>query len=96
MRESLLGKLVMVLSRATPEELAATYRFATGEPLGSAEMGIESNRRGVLKERLLGVDWPIARGEANLCRIREVFVKSSHACKRLYLRALLHFRRGRS
>ena len=27
----------MVLSRATPEELAAVYHFATGEPLGSAE-----------------------------------------------------------
>jgi hypothetical protein len=33
MRDALLGKLVMVLSRATPEELAAIYRFATGEPL---------------------------------------------------------------
>jgi hypothetical protein len=31
MREALLGKLVMVLSRATPEELRAIYRFATGE-----------------------------------------------------------------
>jgi hypothetical protein len=37
MRESLLGKLVMVLSRATPEKLAAVYQFATGEPLGRAE-----------------------------------------------------------
>jgi len=33
MREALLGKLVLVLSRATPEELAAIYRFVTGEPL---------------------------------------------------------------
>jgi hypothetical protein len=40
MRESLLAKLVMVLSRATPEELAAVYRFATGEPLESAECGV--------------------------------------------------------
>ena len=40
MREALLGKLVMVLSRATPEELAAIYRFATGEPLESAECGV--------------------------------------------------------
>jgi hypothetical protein len=31
MREALLGKLVLVLSRATPKELAAIYRFATGE-----------------------------------------------------------------
>jgi hypothetical protein len=31
MREFLLGKLVLVLSRATPEELAAVYQFATGE-----------------------------------------------------------------
>ena len=37
MREALLGKLAMVLSRAMREELAAVYRFATGEPLGSAE-----------------------------------------------------------
>ena len=41
MRESLLGKLVLVLSRATPEELAAVYRFATGEPLESAECGVQ-------------------------------------------------------
>jgi hypothetical protein len=37
MRESLLCKLVLVLSRATPEKLAAVYQFATGEPLESAE-----------------------------------------------------------
>ena len=30
----------MVLSRATPEELAAIYRFATREPLESAECGV--------------------------------------------------------
>ena len=41
MKESLLGKLVMVLSRATPEELAAIYRFATGEPLPDAKMNAE-------------------------------------------------------
>jgi hypothetical protein len=33
MREALLGKLVLVLSRATPEKLAAVYQFATGEGL---------------------------------------------------------------
>ena len=33
MREALLGKLVLFLSRVTPEELAAIYGFATGEPL---------------------------------------------------------------
>jgi hypothetical protein len=37
MREVLLGKLVLVLSRATPEELAAIYRFATGTPLPDKE-----------------------------------------------------------
>jgi hypothetical protein len=42
MREALLGKLVMVLSRATPEELAAVYHFATGEPLGSAECRMQN------------------------------------------------------
>ena len=36
MRETLLGKLVLVLSRATPEKLAAFYRFATGEGLSGA------------------------------------------------------------
>ncbi|MCX6928153.1 MAG: hypothetical protein NT154_33825, partial [Verrucomicrobia bacterium] len=40
MKEALLGKLVMVFSRATPEELAAIYRFATREPLESAECGV--------------------------------------------------------
>ena len=38
MRETLLGKLVLVLSRATPEELAAIYRFATGEGLSRATL----------------------------------------------------------
>jgi hypothetical protein len=42
MREALLGKLVLVLSGATPEELAAIYRFATGQPLESAECGVRS------------------------------------------------------
>jgi hypothetical protein len=40
MRESLLGKLVLVLSRATPEELAAVYQFATGKGLESEECGV--------------------------------------------------------
>jgi hypothetical protein len=42
MREAVLGKLVLVLSQATPEELAAVYRFATGEQLESAECGVQS------------------------------------------------------
>ncbi len=42
MRESLLGKLVMVISRATPEELAAIYQFATGKSPDSAECGVQS------------------------------------------------------
>ena len=46
MREALLGKLVLVLSRATPGELAAIYRFATGKPLGSAQCGVGSGERG--------------------------------------------------
>jgi hypothetical protein len=41
-REALLGKLVLVLSRATPEELAALYHFATGQTLESAECGVRS------------------------------------------------------
>ena len=36
MKEALLGKLVLVLSRATPEKLAAVYQFATGEGLSGA------------------------------------------------------------
>ncbi len=36
MRETLLGKLVMVLSRARPEELRAIYCFATGEGVSRA------------------------------------------------------------
>jgi hypothetical protein len=36
MRETLIGKLVLVLSRATPEELAAVYQFATEEGLSGA------------------------------------------------------------
>ena len=49
MTETLLGKLVLVISRATSEKLAAIYQFATGEPLGSAEcrMQNEECRKGV-------------------------------------------------
>ena len=42
MREVLLGKLVLVLSRATPEELAAIYGFATVDHLESAESRVPS------------------------------------------------------
>jgi hypothetical protein len=41
-KEALLGKLVMVLSRATPEKLAAFYHFVTGEPLESVECEVRS------------------------------------------------------
>jgi hypothetical protein len=37
MTETLLGKLVMVLSRATPEELGSVYQFATRESPPCAE-----------------------------------------------------------
>jgi hypothetical protein len=40
MREALLGKLLLLLSRATPEELAAIYRFVTGQPLPESQPGI--------------------------------------------------------
>ena len=40
---------MLVLSRATPEELAATYRFVTGEPLPDAELdGVVSSPEWVL------------------------------------------------
>jgi hypothetical protein len=38
MRETLLGKMVLVLSRATLQELGALYRFATGQPLPDKEL----------------------------------------------------------
>jgi hypothetical protein len=40
MKEALLGKLVLLLSRATPEELAAIYYFATDKPLENAGCGV--------------------------------------------------------
>ena len=40
MREALLGKLLLLLSRATLEELAAIYRFVTGQPLPESQPGI--------------------------------------------------------
>jgi hypothetical protein len=46
-REVLLGKLVLVLSRATPEKLAAIYGFATGEQLESADCGLRIAECGV-------------------------------------------------
>jgi hypothetical protein len=76
MIETLLGKLVLVLSRATPEKLAAVYQFATGEPLGSAEcrMQNEECRKGVPSStavakggrdyvfRFTGRDWEVVFG----------------------------------
>jgi hypothetical protein len=41
MRETLLGKLVLVLSRATPEKLAAVYQFATGESIRDFRKGVK-------------------------------------------------------
>jgi hypothetical protein len=38
-REPLLGMLVLDLSRATVEELAAVYRFATGELVPEPQQG---------------------------------------------------------
>jgi hypothetical protein len=40
MREALLGKLVLLLSRATPEQLAAFYHFATGQPWPESQEAI--------------------------------------------------------
>ena len=40
--EALLGKLVLHLSRATPEELAATYRFVTGQSVPESQRRIGS------------------------------------------------------
>ena len=67
--ETLLGKLVLVLSRATPEKLAAVYQFATGEPLGSAECRMQNEEctKGVpgakggrdYAFRFMGRDWKV-------------------------------------
>jgi hypothetical protein len=40
MREALVGKLVLLLSRATPEELAAFYHFVTGQFLPESQRAI--------------------------------------------------------
>jgi hypothetical protein len=76
MRETLLGKLVLVLSRATPEKLAAVYQFATGESIRefrelarieedgranpSAERGVEGKPTYVF--RWAGRDWEVVFG----------------------------------
>ncbi len=76
MREALLGKLVLVLSRATPEKLAAVYQFATGESIRefhelaridkdgranpSAERGDEGKPKYVF--RWTGRDWEVVFG----------------------------------
>ena len=59
-REVLLGKLVMVLSRATPEELAAIYYFATGKPLESAGCGVRGAE--LKRGRADGSSTPGAKG----------------------------------
>ena len=66
MRESLLGKLVMVLSRATPEELAAIYRFATREPSESAELKPKSP----YVFRKVGRHWQVVCGGGRPFRLR--------------------------
>ena len=63
MREALLGKLVLVLSRATPEELAAVYRFATGEALpdtgpGGAVSQGEGSCRAAARKGLRSISTP--------------------------------------
>jgi hypothetical protein len=62
MEEALLGRLVMVLSRAAPEELAAIYRFATGETSESAECGVRSaelKRKSPYVFRKVGSHWRV-------------------------------------
>jgi hypothetical protein len=66
-REVLLGKLVLVLSRATPEKLAAIYGFATGEQLESADCGLriaelkrspaEGSSRESAESRVRSAEW---------------------------------------
>jgi hypothetical protein len=72
-REVLLGKLVLVLSRATPEELAAIYGFATGEPLESAECRVgsaelrrspaEGSSRESAESRVRSAEWKRGGGD---------------------------------
>jgi archaellum component FlaC len=40
LREALLGKLLLLLSRATPEELVAIYRFAMGQSWPESQPGV--------------------------------------------------------
>jgi len=74
--ETFLGKLVLVLSRATPEKLAAVYQFVTGESIRdfrelarieedgranpSAERGVEGKPTYVF--RWTGRDWEVVFG----------------------------------
>lgn len=60
MKEALLGKLVLVLSRATPEELAAIYYFATDKPLESAGCGVRGAE--LKRGRADGSSTPDAKG----------------------------------
>jgi hypothetical protein len=76
MREALLGKLVLALSRASPEKLAAVYQFATGESIRelgelarvpkstrageSAAEGVEGKPKYVF--RWTGRDWEVVFG----------------------------------
>ena len=78
MREALLGKLMLVLSRATPEKLAAAYQFATGENIrelgelarmpmeglagGADEARVQAKPRYVF--RWTGRDWHVVFGGA--------------------------------
>jgi len=62
MKEALLGKLVLVLSRATPEELAAVYHFATGQTSESAECEVRSTelkRKSPYVFRKVGSHWRV-------------------------------------
>jgi len=57
MRETLLGKLLLVLSRATLEESVAIYRFATRGAVDGAACRA-SSRRARRRRSLLRDHWP--------------------------------------
>ena len=56
----------MVLSRATPEKLAAIYRFATREPSESAEL----KRKSPYVFRKVGRHWQVVCGGGRAFRLR--------------------------